>query len=337
LLQDFKTNSVDLDDRGFVIDCNQTYVLPLLESLHLPDGLCGFTNPKSSTGRLDILARVITDRGHSFDVIPAGYSGPLYIELISRSFPIRIRPGDTLAQLRIFRGNEVAIPDDELRAIIDRQGLIRDRGGLPVRSRELEFADGVVLSVDLGRGAKRDATVGYRSRTCTPVLDLQSRGLSIREYWERIYAPTRRSEHFILDPHAFYIFASRERVMVPPELCAEMVAIDVRSGEVRMHYAGFFDSGFGLSDSKGETAGAHIVLEVRNMDVPFHVQDRQRLFRVRFFRNSDTPTQLYGRAIASNYQGQGLRLAKQFKKDRGQESQLEIPWSLPTVAKKTRR
>ena len=328
LLQAFATNTVPLDDDGFVVDCNQTYIIPLMERVALPPGLCGFTNPKSSTGRLDILARILTDGGQAFDVIPDGYTGPLFIEIITRSFPIRIRPGDTLAQLRIFRGREVPIGDSELRTLIDERGLVCDRDGIPIASKDLDFADGVVLSVDLrgGDGATKEPTIGYRSKNWTPVVDLRARGLPVRDYWWREYRPYRRSDPLILEPHAFYIFASTERVIVPPELCAEMVAIDVRSGEVRMHYAGFFDSGFGLVEGGSATPGAHVVLEVRNMYVPFHIQDGQRLFRVRFFRNSDVPSRLYGRNIASNYQGQGLRLAKQFAQEKPEQPQLRIHW-----------
>jgi dCTP deaminase len=321
-----------LDEQGFVLECGQIHIIPLEERLALPPDLSGLTNPKSSTGRLDILARVLTDRGHSFDVVPPGYSGPLYLEVITRSFPIRIRPGDSLAQLRVFRGSTAPMGDDELKELVDRQCVVRDSAGLPLSSKVLEFADGVVLSVDLiGRGSntgKADPTVGFRAKSFTPEVDLRERGLLIRHYWQRIHRPRRPSDPVILDRHGFYIFASRERVVVPPEVCAEMVAVDVRSGEVRMHYAGFFDSGFGLRDANSISDGARVVLEVRNMDVPFLIQDKQQLCRLRFFRNTDVPLQLYGRSHASNYQGQGLKLAKQFGKRRPfDEAQLEMSWT----------
>lgn len=321
LLAELTTNVVSLDSPdGYVIEDGTTYVVPLMECVDLPPDVYGMANPKSSTGRLDIMARLLINDGHSFDVVPAGYRGPLFLEVIARSFPVRIRKGDTLAQLRLVRGvGSAAISDKELRSEIDKQFLIRTSDGTPVSANELECADGVVLSVDLGG---EDRTVGYRSRKCPPVLDLRERGLPIKTYWERVYSPSRRSEPLILETNGFYIFASRERVVVPPDLCAEMVAIDVRSGELRTHYAGFFDSGFGVGCN-----GARVVLEVRNMDVPFRVQHGQRLFRLRFFRNLQRPESLYGQGIRSNYQGQGLRLAKQFAQDVLEQPQLELPWS----------
>jgi dCTP deaminase len=331
LLNRFKTHSVNLDDKGFVLEVGTVCVVPLMERLALRDGLLATANPKSSTGRLDILARVVTDYGQSFDVIPPGYNGPLFLEIITRSFPVLIRPGDTLAQLRVFRGEERAVSDTELRKLNDARGLIRDPDGVPISSDQLGFNDGVILSVDLNGNSGRDATVGFFPKPCPPVLDLASRNLSIKDYWGRVHRPFRESEPLILQPHAFYIFASHERVCVPPELCAEMVAFDVRSGEVRMHYAGFFDSGFGWVESPAEMPGGHIVLEVRNMYVPFHIRDKQQLFRVRFFKNAADPRQLYGKSILSNYQGQGLRLSKQFGQESSIPPQLPIRWMPPAA------
>ncbi len=325
LLDELCTNTVRLDsEEGYVMECGQTFVIPLVETLALPPDISGMTNPKSSTGRLDIMARVLADNGHAFDMVPPGYQGPLYVELISRSFPIRVRPNDTLVQLRLARDvTTAALTDGELRSLIDSEFIVRDQGGVPISSSQLDLSEGVFLSIDLGSG---DQTVGYTSKKCPPVVDLRKRGLTPRYFWERIGSPSRRSDPLILETNGFYIFASRERVVVPPHVCAEMVAIDVRSGEVRTHYAGFFDSGFGLGCN-----GAHVVLEVRNMDVPFRIQDGQKLFRLRFFRNLERPQSLYGQ-VGSSYQGQRLKLAKQFGTESDAFSQvadlqLEIPWA----------
>jgi dCTP deaminase len=331
LLHDLATNRTELDGDGFVMECGQTYIIPLMERLTLPPGIYGYTNPKSSTGRLDIMVRVLTDGGDMFDTVPAGYQGSLYLEVISRSFPVRLRAGDTLAQLRIFQGADVTLSDDELRKMIDGRFIVRDHDGVPIPASSLGIDDGVFLSVDLGG---KDRTIGYRSKRCTKVVDFRARGLPIRHFWEHMAAPSRRSDPLILDPNAFYIFASRERVVVPPDVCAEMVAIDVRSGEVRTHYAGFFDSGFGFDDAERNSVGARVVLEVRNMDVPFLLQDGQKLFRLRFFRNTATPTRLYGQSLASNYQGQGLKLAKQFAQESSQKPQLEMHWDPNATSEK---
>ena len=308
LLDDLATNEVSLAG-GFVLECGQPYIVPLVERLDLSKNLFGYTNPKSSTGRLDIMARVLTDQGHSFDVIPAGYSGALYLELIARSFPIRIAAGDSLAQLRVLAGTGVEVTDGELRELIDQHQMVRHASGVPIAARDLEFGDGVFLTVDLGGN---DRTVGYRAKRCTPIVDLRARELRVDIFWDKLKSPVLHSDPLILDSNGFYIFASRERIVVPPELSAEMVAVDVRNGEVRTHYAGFFDSGFGLAADPKASRGAKVVLEVRNMDVPFLLQDGQKLFRLRFFRNSARPDRLYGLSMASNYQGQGLKLGKQF-------------------------
>lgn len=296
---------IDLRD-GHVLECGQTYLIPLLEELSLPESIHGLTNPKSSTGRLDMLARVVTENGHVFDVVQAGYRGRLYVDLVTRSFPIRVRTGDSLVQLRLLTGKNALVEDRELVELIERYDLIRDQGGVPVSRKSLSVDDGILLTVRL-EGKKDDETVGYVSKKSTPVVDFSRRDHPVRAYWNYIPAPKRRSDLLMLQPDEFYIFSSCERVRIPPQLCAEMVAFDVKSGEVRTHYAGFFDTGFGTDGS-----GAHVVLEVRNRDMPFLLQHGQKLFRLRYFRNLEVPEVTYGQAMHSNYQGQGLRLAKHF-------------------------
>jgi len=316
LINEHKLYEINLSE-GYVFERGNTYIIPLAEQLALPESIYGMTNPKSSAGRLDMLARVITEEGHAFDTIPHGYSGKLYLDLTTRSFPIRLRAGDSLVQIRLLTGSRVVVPDNELKMILDKRGLIRDQEGVPVPAKNLQVEDGVLLTVRLtGTG---DETIGYSSKKTTPVVDFARKDHPIRPFWEYIHAG-RRNDHLILQPEEFYIFSSRERVCIPSDLCAEMVAFDVKSGEVRTHYAGFFDSGFGV-----EGAGAHVVLEVRNRDMPFLIQNGQRLFRLRYFRNAGIPDVLYGSTTKSHYQGQGLRLAKQFSKPQlDSESQLEL-------------
>ena len=313
LLSDLSLDQLDLSrSEGVLLETGKVYVIPLVESLFLPSNILGMTNPKSSTGRLDILARVLTDNGDLFDAIPAGYNGKLYLEIVPRAFPIRLRAGDRLAQLRLARDTPAALSDDELRHEIAKHQLIRTDDGLPIPVENLALQEGVFLTVHVS--GKRDNTIGYRARKSTPTVDWQRTDHPRRPYWEYISAQSRRNDRLILQPDEFYIFSSRQRVVIPPHLCAEMVPYDAKSGELRTHYAGFFDSGFGMLGDVPRPAaqGARVVLEVRNLDVPFLLQDGQRLFRLRYHRNAATPDTLYGQGIASNYQGQGLRLSKHF-------------------------
>lgn len=277
-----------------VLEPNVPYLFELAERLDLPPGLSARANPKSSTGRLDIFARVVTDTGEAFDEIPAGYRGKLFVHVISRSFPVRVRSGDRLVQLRVSRG-ETRLSDAETRELHTREPLLVDTPE-PVIDDGIHFS--AALSGDDG------GPIGYRARAHTPLLDLANvAGHPTPAFWQVLNADAQRA--LVLDPDAFYVMASHERVFVPPEVCAEMVPFDAKSGELRTHYAGFFDSGFG----KG--TGARVVLEIRNRDTPFLLRDRQRIFRFQLHRNLAIPDTLYGDS-GSHYQGQALRLAKQF-------------------------
>lgn len=290
---------------GAVLERNHVYLIPLEEHLALPAGISARANPKSSTGRLDVFTRVVTEGGESFDDVAEGYAGPLFLEVAPRSFAIRARRGDSLAQLR-FQVGDARLDDAETRHLLETDAPVVGPGSDPIPAGQLRVFGGVFLSVDLmGRGG-RGATVGYRARKNTSLIDLRERGLPISKFWEWIYA--RPSEPVILQPDEFYVFASRERVRVSPRVCAEMVPFDAGSGEMRTHYAGFFDSGFGYPPSEP----ARVVLEVRNRDVPFLIEHGQPLFRVQFLANYAEPDALYGAGLGSHYQGQGLRLAKQF-------------------------
>ncbi|MCC6750248.1 MAG: 2'-deoxycytidine 5'-triphosphate deaminase [Deltaproteobacteria bacterium] len=307
LLEELTLDRLDLTGGdGALLETGKVYVIPLCEALALPEGLSASANPKSSTGRLDILARLLVDRGSMFDAVPAGYAGPLYLELVPRAFPVRLRAGDSLSQLRLGRGPVRPLPDDELRAEITAGGLVLDEAGRPLAADELAIDDGVFLTVAV-TGAPDDEIIGYRAKRSTPAVDFRRLDHPHGLYWEPVRAHDRASERLVLQPEEFYICSSHQRVIIPPHLCAEMVPYDAKSGELRTHYAGFFDSGFGLG-----CGGARVVLEVRNLDVPFLLQDGQRLFRLRYFRNSAVPEALYGRELGSNYQGQRLRLSKHF-------------------------
>ena len=293
---EFEMHRVDLT-AGAVLEKGCVYVIPLMERLALPAGLSAVANAKSSTGRLDLLTRLITDGGTEFDRIPDGYDGPLYAEVCPRSFSVLVRAGQRLNQIR-FRYGQAVLSDADLAALHAREPLVN---GTPVISEGLGF------SVDL-RPETGDL-VGYRAKPHTGVVDLDRIGhYPAAEFWEEIRTLEGR---IILDPGAFYILVSREAVTIPPDYAAEMAPYLAMVGEFRVHYAGFFDPGFGHAAAGG--AGSRGVLEVRCHEAPFVLEHGQIVGRLVYERMAERPDALYGEKIASNYQGQGLKLAKQFR------------------------
>lgn len=294
-LADFEMHRMDLT-QGAVLEKGCVYLVPLLERITLPDGIEAVANAKSSTGRLDLLTRLVTDDGTEFDRLPPGYDGPLYAEICPRSFSVLVRPGMRLNQLRLRRGHAV-LDDAALAALHAAEPLV---GGEPLIDGGLGF------SVDL-----RPATselVGYRARPHTGVIDLDRiGGYEARDFWDELRAEQGR---LILDPGAFYILVSREAVSIPPDHAAEMSPYLAMVGEFRVHYAGFFDPGFGHGPAG---SGARGVLEVRCHEAPFALEHGQVVGRLVYERMAEPPERLYGSGIASNYQGQGLKLAKQFR------------------------
>ena len=272
-------------------------MIPLLESLSLPQGITAVANAKSSTGRLDLLTRTITDGGTEFDRVTAGYAGPLYAEVCPRSFSVLVRPGMRLNQIRFCSGQAI-VNDAELATLHRRERLV---------SGEAVISDGLGFSVDL-LPASGDL-VGYRAKPHTSVIDLDQIGYyPTAEFWEEVRTSKGR---IILDPGAFYILVSREAVTIPPDYAAEMAPYIAMVGEFRVHYAGFFDPGFGHAEAGGE--GSRGVLEVRCHEAPFVLEHGQIVGRLVYENMAERPDILYGKEIASNYQGQGLMLAKQFR------------------------
>ncbi len=296
-LAEFTMHEVDLTG-GAVLEKGCVYVVPLIERLALPESVQAVANAKSSTGRLDLLTRAITDGGVEFDRIPAGYAGPLFAEICPRSFSVLVRPGMRLNQIR-FRAGQAVLSDAELAELHARLGLVS--GDAPV------FGGGLGFSVDLRPGGTD--LVGYRAKPHSGVIDLDRIGqYDPAEYWEEIRTKDAR---IILDPGAFYILVSREAVHIPPDFAAEMAPYLAMVGEFRVHYAGFFDPGFGHAEAGG--AGARGVLEVRCHEAPFVLEHGQTVGRLVYERMAARPARLYGAGIASNYQGQGLKLSKHFR------------------------
>jgi dCTP deaminase len=295
-LAQFEMHRVDLGG-GAVLEKGCVYVVPLMERLELPNDVQAVANAKSSTGRLDLLTRTITDGGTEFDRIGAGYRGPLYAEICPRSFSVLVRPGMRLNQLR-FRSGKAVLEDDELRSLHEAVTLV---DGPAV------IGGGLGFSVDLRpRGTD---LVGYRAKPHAGVVDMDRiGGYDPADYWEEIRTTEGR---IILDPGAFYILVSREAVHIPPDYAAEMVPYMAMVGEFRVHYAGFFDPGFGHGAAGG--AGSRGVLEMRCHEAPFVLEHGQVVGRLVYERMAESPRQLYGAGIASNYQGQGLKLSKHFR------------------------
>jgi dCTP deaminase len=290
-LADFEMHRMSLDG-GAVLEKGCVYLVPLMESLALPAGITAVANAKSSTGRLDLLTRVITDGGTEFDRIPEGYAGPLYAEICPRSFSVLVRPGMRLNQIR-FRQGEAVLSDSAMAALHTQTPLV---DGTPLISEGLGF------SVDL-KPSEGDL-VGYRAKPHTGVIDLDNIGhYTPRDYWEEVRTSDGR---IILDPGAFYILVSREAVTIPPQYAAEMAPYLAMVGEFRVHYAGFFDPGF------GHGVPARGVLEVRCHEAPFVLEHGQVVGRLVYEGMTEVPNVLYGADMKSNYQGQGLKLSKHF-------------------------
>jgi dCTP deaminase len=285
-LDRLKLHVIDLSE-GAVLETGCVYIVPLMESLDLPPELAASANPKSSTGRLDIFTRVITDRAQEFDKIPAGYCGPLYLEISPRTFPIVVRRGSRLSQIRFRKGNALLVASETPNV----------SGG------------GIALSIDL-KGTGPEGLIGYRGKHHTAVVDVDRKNQhDIFDFWEPLFS--RGRNELILDPDEFYILVSREAVHVPPRYAAEMTPFDPLVGEFRVHYAGFFDPGFGHAPAGG--SGSRAVLEVRSHEVPFILDHGQIVGRLIYEHMLDAPEGLYGSGLGSNYQAQGLKLSKHFR------------------------
>jgi dCTP deaminase len=298
-LDRLKLHEIDLGP-GAVLETGCVYIVPLLEGLDLPEAIAASANPKSSTGRLDIFTRVMTDYGQEFDKIPAGYRGPLYLEVSPRTFPIVARTGSRLSQIR-FRRGAAQLSGSELQQLHQDQTLVAaDQPNIS--------GGGIALSIDLGGGP--NGLIGYRGKHHTSLVDVDRKAAhEVLDFWEPL--PDRGLRELVLDPDEFYILVSREAVHVPPDYAAEMTPFDPLVGEFRVHYAGFFDPGFGHSGAGG--GGSRAVLEVRSHEVPFILEHGQIVGRLVYEHMLSRPSALYGSEGRSNYQAQGLKLSKHFK------------------------
>ncbi len=313
-LERLSMHRIDLS-AGAVLERDCVYIVPLLEHLALRKRVSAMANPKSSIGRLDVFARVITDQGGEFDRIREGYKGPLFAEISPRAFSILVRTGSRLVQLRIRRGSPL-FRDTALRRLHAETPLVESPEGIGASlamSREA-IRNGLAFTVDVS-GDPLTGLVGYKARRHTDVIDVDLVDhYDPRDFWEPVYPhrSARGLDGVVLDPNDFYILASREAVVVPPDHAAEMIPYDAFVGEFRVHYAGFFDPGFGAAEAEG--TGSRAVLEVRSHEVPFLIEHGQVVGRMLYEPLIARPDRLYGGAIGSSYQRQGLALSKHFKK-----------------------
>jgi dCTP deaminase len=290
-------HEIDISN-GAVLETGCVYLVPLLETAEFSFRVSGIANPKSSTGRLDVFTRLITDRAQSFDRVETGYRGPLYAEISPRTFPVLVRKGSRLNQLRVRRGSP-QFTDTQLRRL---------NAETPLTDCVADIDGGLGLSVDLA-GEAGAGHIGWRAKHHTNIIDVDKRRvLDPHDFWDPI--EPSKSGNIVLDPDEFYILASRERIAIPPEYAAEMVPFNPLVGEFRVHYAGFFDPGFGFAPGKPPAARA--VLEVRSHEVPFILEHGQTIGRLVFERLTEVPSEAYGEGIGSHYQRQGLKLSKHF-------------------------
>lgn len=287
-----------------VLERDHVYIVPLQEQLSLTKRISARANPKSTTGRLDIFTRLITDYGTQFDRIPAGYRGRLYAEISPRSFSVKVTEGATLNQVRFVVGNPA--PSDHSLRRLEREGsLVYAPDGSPLKAT---IERGLILSIDLDFGGETDV-VGYVARRTNSIIDLSRIGhYEVDRFWKPIPRPD--DGQILIEPDQFYILASKERVRIPPEYAAEMLPFDASIGEFRAHYAGFFDPGFGYGD--GDIPGVRAVLEVKAHYVPFFIQDGQGVAKLLYESMLERPARIYGEGLGSSYYNQGLTLSKQF-------------------------
>jgi dCTP deaminase len=300
-LTELALHKIDISD-GAVLETGCVYLVPLMEALSLPERITAISNPKSSTGRVDVFTRLICDGSHEFDKVPGGYKGHLWLEISPRTFPVIVRQGTRLNQMRFRRGRTTS-SDTELKRLHSEEGI--------VYNGKADIAEGLAISVNLN-GNSENEIVGYKAKRHAGLIDLDKPNkYSVSKFWDPVFI--NDENRIILDPGEFYILASHESIAVPPSHAAEMVPFNPSIGEFRVHYAGFFDPGFGHGSS--DRQGSKAVLEVRGYDVPFILEHNQIVGRLMYEKLTEFPEKFYGSSIGSNYQKQSLKLSKHFIQD----------------------
>jgi dCTP deaminase len=305
-IKQLAVEEVDLT-RPALLTRGNVYIAKAIESLSLPPDLGAKANPKSTTGRLDVFTRLLTERQQIFESVPKAYSGDLYVEIFPRTFSIIVQAGTKLNQLRFYRGDP-KIDDEQVRKLAQKRPIVYEDDG---NAEKPVIRDGLRITIDLA--GREGGVVAYKGRKADTPIDLSRVGAyNVEEFWEPFYSRDLRGG-LVLNPGDFYLLASKERVGVPPDYAAEMESYDPSIGEFTVHYAGFFDPGFGFGQS-GEIKGTKAVLEVRAHEVPILLEDRREIGRLIYHKMADRPVKVYGSGIGSSYQQQQLALSKQFKK-----------------------
>ena len=302
VLKEYMIKKIDINN-GYLFKKNKTYIVEIEENLNLDINISGKCNPKSSTGRLDIFCRVITDFNSEFEVIKNGYKGKIYLEITSKTFNVVLFKGDKLNQLRLRNKKTLYLNDTSLCNLNKKIPLIYDKNSNSINPI---IKNGIKISADIDT---KESIVCYKAKKNSPkIIFNKINYYNIKEFW--IPIKKDRNKSIIIEPNEFYILKSKEKICIPSNLAAEMIPYDTNMGEFRVHYAGFFDPGFGLNNF-----GSHAVLEIKTHEVPFAISDDQNVARLIFEKLAHKPDKIYGYEINSNYQNQELKLSKNFKQN----------------------
>ena len=293
----FKKRELDLGDFK-TLRKGKIYIIQIQEELNLPENISASANAKSSTGRLDILTRLISDNSSCFDRIKKGYKGKIFVEVAPISFSIIVKEGISLNQLR-FHNQQKIISDKQLESLDTQYGILENRN---------QIDNGITISVSLKD--KNNEPIGFKARDNSPAINLAKIDFyKVETFWEKLFS---KNGILVLSPGAFYILRSKEFIIIPPQTAAEMVPYEVKMGEFRVHYAGFFDPGFGFTTDKNNSL-SKAVLEIRCHETPFILEDSQIIGKLVYEKLATKPKKTYGNIIGSNYQGQTLKLSKHFR------------------------
>lgn len=300
LIEKFSMYDFEVKEEGSLLERGGTYILPLAVELELSSEFRAIFSSKSTTGRNGLFARNLSDANSNLDLTVFGYRGKLYVEVSPLRFHTTIYPWRPITQLRIASRNSVPLSTEELSILHSEYGIVRDENGKPT---EAVISDNALyLHLDL-----KGERAGYQS-----VVNLEdSVHLGMKEIDERenFWQPVRLNMDgdTVLHPPTFYLFATKERICIPPNVCAFMEDYSANLGEFSSHEAGFFDSYF------GEERGTQGVLEIHPNRMPIRFWQGRPVCRMVFYKTDEVPTKLYGASAGSHYVGSGPSLAKNYK------------------------
>ena len=297
-LNNIINKKIDLNE-VYIFKKNITYIVRLNEKLNLKNDIFGKCNPKSSTGRLDIFCRAILNFSDEYEKIPLNYNGEIFLEITPRSFNIALIKGDSLNQMRLIYQNHDYVDDESLHNFHNIDPIIFDEFG---NTNVADISSGLKISVDL---KKINKTSAYIAKDNAPVLHYDKiNSHKVADFWDTIKT---KDDYLIIKPGKFYILKSKQKIRIPKTMAGEMKPYDTGIGDFRVHYAGFFDPGF------GDPFGSYAVLEVKTNEVPFILNDGQVIAKIQYEKLNKETKVVYGSNIKSNYQNQELALSKHFE------------------------